>query len=207
MGSIYDFAHNVYHQDVVYPVKISERLKNLQQRSPASGGNAVGAEANFACGSFVRFWVLIDAENGCVESVNFASNGCGFMVAAADVLASMVVKRKLADLHGLALADLRDLLHVDFGELPISRVGCAEAAINALRTAFSDYRSRQLEEFCGEKALICTCFGVTEETIESLINERSLTSADDVTRLSNAGSGCGSCRMLIQEIVDSRDVT
>jgi len=66
------------------------------------------------------------------------------------------------------------------------------------------YRERRVEEFQGEKALICTCFGVSEETIVTAISENSLSDVDQVVDLCRAGSGCGSCRMLIQELVDMR---
>jgi NAD(P)H-nitrite reductase large subunit len=43
---------------------------------------------------------------------------------------------------------------------------------------------------------------VTETTIERLINERSLQTVEEVTRACNAGGGCGSCRPIIQEMLD-----
>ena len=90
-----------------------------------------------------------------------------------------------------------------FGEFPPDRHQCATVCIEALRGAFADFRIRQIEEFQGEKALICTCFGVSEETIESHIRKCRLETVDEVARACNAGSGCGSCRMLIQEIIDA----
>lgn len=124
------------------------------------------------------------------------------MLAAADALAEYVSKKDLADLHGLADAELNKQIQTSLGDVPSDRRECVTACIEALRSAFSDHRARQIEEFRGEKALICTCFGVPEETIETLIATGSLTTVDQVTRLCNAGSGCGSCRMLIQGMID-----
>jgi NifU-like protein len=61
----------------------------------------------------------------------------------------------------------------------------------------------QIEEFTGEKALICTCFGVSEETIERVIANNRCETVEEVSQKCNAGSGCGSCQPLIQEIIDS----
>jgi NifU-like protein len=68
----------------------------------------------------------------------------------------------------------------------------------------AEYRRHRIEEFQGEKALICTCFGVSEETIVNVIAENDLTDVDEVSGLCRAGSGCGSCRMLIAELIDSQ---
>jgi NifU-like protein len=85
----------------------------------------------------------------------------------------------------------------------VDRRQCADIAIEALHAAFAHLRSRRIEEFTGEKALICTCFGVSEETIETNIRVRHLKTVDDVADACNAGSGCGSCRMLIDEMLDA----
>jgi NifU-like protein len=108
--------------------------------------------------------------------------------------------KKLADLHGLDHEGLSTI-----GGIARERESCVAAATAALRNAFADFRSRQIEEFRAEKALICTCFGVTEESIESAIRSSGLRTVDEVSSTTNAGSGCGSCRMLIQEMLDGAD--
>jgi NifU-like protein len=72
-----------------------------------------------------------------------------------------------------------------------------------LQDAFADFRAFQIEEFAGEKALICTCFGVSEERIEKAITENNLQTVEEVGEFCRAGTGCGSCQPLIQEIIDS----
>ena len=188
---------------VVYPEKIANRLKHMQHAGMCAGGNAVGTEANFGCGSFVRFSLSIDTGSNSVADAGFISNGCGFMLAAGDVLAESVIKRRLVDLHGLDVADQNNLIANKLGEISAGRQECVDACVDALRAAFADFRSRQIEEFRGEKALICTCFGIAEETIEMQIEKGSLRTVEEVAHVCNAGSGCGSCRMLIQEILDA----
>ena len=193
---------------MVYPEKITRRIERLQHTATCHS-NAIGTEANFSCGSFVRFSLSIDIDGNLVADSAFASNGCGFMLAAADVLAKNIIKRHLVDLHGLNPTQLAELISDQLGEIPPERRECIDACINALRSAFADFRSRQIEEFRGEKAFICTCFGVTEETIESFLLEpgavaTGFLTVDDIARATNAGSGCGSCRMLIQEMLDTR---
>ncbi len=124
------------------------------------------------------------------------------MVAAADVLSEWLREKTLADLHGLAEAELTHIVFEKLCAFPADRVQCAEITFQALRKAMAVYRERRVEEFQGEKALICTCFGVSEETIAAAISENSFTDVDQVVELCRAGSGCGSCRILIQELID-----
>lgn len=192
-------------KSVVYPEKIKQRLAQPRHNGLNAAANATAATANFSCGSFVRFFLSINADGSVVTEASFSSNGCGFMVAVADRLADHIAGKDLTDLHGLAEAELKTQIQTAFGEFPLNRRDCVSACIEALRSAFADHRARQVEEFRGEKALICTCFGVSEETIETLIAKNSLTTVDEVTHLCKAGSGCGSCRMLIQEMLDGRE--
>ena len=205
-----------------YPAKVQKRFDSPRNTSRSEAANANGRSASFLCGSFVSFTLSIDAESKIVASAAFRSNGCGFMVAAADVLAELVTGKHLADLHGLDKTELRQRITDELDAFRIDRSHCVETCIEALRASFADYRTHQLEEFQGEKALICTCFGVSEATIESFLSQPGAASAvssaepvatgfsslpmktvEDVTRICNAGGGCGSCRMLIQEIIDA----
>ena len=90
-------------------------------------------------------------------------------------------------------------------DVPEDRQTCADAASNAVRNAFAFYRRKRMDEFRGERPLICTCFGVTEEAVEVFVGANHPASVDEVSDSLRAGSGCGSCRMLIQEIIDAND--
>jgi|ERR1043166_8361016 NifU-like protein len=186
---------------MVYPDYIKTRVGSLFHNEFVADAVAIATEANFRCGSFVRFSLSID--DGTVTDAGFSSNGCGFMLAAADLLADYVSRKNVTELHGLAVNDLIGHVDVMLGNFPLERRDCVTACVEAVRSAFANFRKDLIEEFRGEKALICTCFGVTEETIETVIVENSLIAVDQVTEICNAGGGCGSCRMLIQEMLDS----
>ena len=187
---------------MVYPDSITVILADLRHFSTALGPGTAGKEVSFTCGSFVRYSLVI--EDGVVSSAMFSSNGCGYMLAAADILAYLVTGEELRELHGLADGRLHEYVAGRIGTAPAGRSECIDASISALRGAFAHFRSVQIEEFRGEKALVCTCFGVTEETIEALLHDAAVETVDDVTRLSRAGGGCGSCTMMIQEMLDNR---
>jgi NifU-like protein len=190
--------------ETFYPAKVNERFCSQRHSRRIVDGNALGVEASFVCGSFVRFSLRIDTSLKAIAEAAFQTNGCGFMIAAADVLADAVTGRRLTELHGLNDAELQGQIENELDSFPQDRRHCGEACVAALHAAFADHRTRQVEEFRGENALICTCFGISEETIESCISENGVTTVEAVTDRCKAGSGCGSCRMLIQEVIDIR---
>lgn len=128
------------------------------------------------------------------------------MIAAADVICEALTGRELVDLHALDEGEFTARVEAEIGPVPLERRQCAHVVLEAVRAALADYRSLLIEEFRGEKALICTCFGVSEETIETFISANSPDSVEEVTSACRAGAGCGSCRMLIQEMIDEQKI-
>lgn len=185
-----------------YPEKIGERFYKLQNVKSIEGANSVGTGASFSCGSFVRLYLSIDIETKEIKNAVFKSNGCGFALAAADVLTENLKGKRLNELHGANNDGLKRIIEAELGSFNASRRDCLEICLDALHRALNDFRSLQIEEFQGEKALICTCFGVAEETIERLIAVENAESVEEIGKLCNAGTGCGSCRFLIQELID-----
>jgi NifU-like protein len=182
-----------------YNEKISERFHNPQNGGKCEFANAVGTSASFVCGSVLRFTLQISDQK--IADAKFQVSGCGHLIAVADLLAEVVVNTQLTELNGLE--SFTQIVEEKLGKFPFERTHCLNLAIESLQSAFNDFRSRQLVEFSGEKALICTCFGVSEETIEKIIEENSCQTVEEVSDICNAGSGCGSCQPLIQEIIDA----
>ena len=179
----------------VYPEEIALLIRSPRFSRAVPDTNAEGTDARLDCGCFVRVELRI-SEEGLIEDIGFRSNGCGFMVAAAESLARSINGRPLTGLSGIPDISL---------ELPDDRRGCERAVSEAFRKAFASYRQKLVAEFRGEKPLICTCFGVPEETVEAYVAANHPESVDEVSKRLRAGNGCGSCRMLIQEIIDAND--
>jgi NifU-like protein len=146
----------------------------------------------------------MEEDSSSIAAVRFRTNGCGFMIAAADALCDWLHGKLLSDLHGLNGEEMMSVIGRELGSFPADRKQCANVVFQALRAAMSLHRERRIEEFQGEKALICTCFGVSEETILTAIAENGFTEVEQVSDAYRAGSGCGSCRFLIQELIDMR---
>lgn len=126
------------------------------------------------------------------------------MIAAAAALADNFNETELASLKGAKEKEIAAHIEELLGKFPADRRNCLLTVIEAFRAALADHRNRVIEEFSGEKALVCTCFGITEERVIEVISIENVTEVSQVSDLCNAGSGCGSCRLLIQEYIDIR---
>ncbi len=186
-----------------YPEKISEKFHAPKNVGKAASANAVGTSATFVCGVILRLTLRIETNTKEILDARFQTNGCGFLVASAEVLTEKIVGKRLVELHGLDKQNLQTEIESELGIFENYRRHCLDLTFDALQNSFADFRARQIEEFSGEKALICTCFGVSEETIERLIKEKSLETVEEITDVCSAGGGCGSCQPLIQEIIDT----
>ncbi len=185
-----------------YPERINERFQQPKNAGELNGANAVGTSASFVCGAFGRFYLQIEVETKKILAAKFKSNGCGFLIAAADALADKIVGRRLNEMHGSDREFLTLQIENELGNFPDPRRHCLKLCLEAAQTAFADFRASQITEFSSETALICTCFGISEETIENVIRANTLETVEEVTKCCGAGGGCGSCQPLIQETLD-----
>lgn len=195
----------VYSVSPVYSKNVSERLHSRIRRKPLENADATGVAVALECGTNIKFYLPIEEQTGAICDLTFRSNGCGFMLAAADTIAEILNGNNLGNLHGLRPEELTSEIKNAIGSWPSYREHCIVAVLDAIRNAFAEYRRARIEEFAGERALICTCFGVSEERIENTIRNHSARTVEDIGRLTNAGTGCGSCQMLIREMIDAAE--
>jgi NifU-like protein len=171
-----------------YPARINEHFLNPRNVGEAEGADAISEAGSLSCGSLLRLSLKIDAGMQRITDAKFKATGCGFLIANASVLTETI-----KDLAISRAATLDEIAVTDwFAAL------CREALLAAL----ANYHNATREEWTGDEALICTCFGVSEKSIESVIHTRSLRTVEQVTRTCNAGGGCQSCRPLIEDILD-----
>jgi NifU-like protein len=159
-----------------------------------------GRSASFTCGAHVRFSIQVDEEHS-ISQARFRAVGCDVLVAAASMLTEQIERVTTAE--AAAIGQEPAVLSEQMGT---ENVRCVELACEALLAAIRDYSNAAREDWAGDEALICTCFFVSERTIEREIQTRRLTTVAEVTRICNAGGGCGSCHQLIQEILEANDL-
>ena len=153
-----------------------------------------GRSASLSCGALIRFSIQLD-EGHSISQARFRAAGCDVLVGAGSVLTEQVQGMTTAEAAGIEPVTLSQ-------QIGAENVQCVELACNALVEAIREYSNAAREDWAGDEALICTCFFVSERTIEREIQTRGLTTVAEVTRVCNAGGGCGSCHQLIQEILE-----
>jgi len=170
-------------------VQLFDHFFNPRNVGDADEPSFTGRAASLVCGAHVRFSIQVDEEQR-ISQARFRAVGCDVLTAAASMLTEQVT--------GLTTAEA--------AMLDAAATNCAVLARNALLDAIREYSKAARDDWAGDEALICTCFFVSERTIEREIQTRGLATVAEVTRACNAGGGCGSCHQLIQEILESNDL-
>ena len=174
----------------------------FQPRNVGDAGEPrfMGRSASLSCGALIRFSIQVDEAHS-ISQARFRAAGCDVLVAAASVLTEQVQGMNTAE--AAAIGQDAAVLSKQLGT---EKVRCVELACNAMLDAIREYSNAARDDWAGDEALICTCLFVSERTIEREIQTRGLTTVAEVTRVCNAGGGCGSCHQLIQEILGANDL-
>jgi NifU-like protein len=181
-----------------YPNRINEHFLSPRNVGEVEGANGIGEAGSFTCGAILRLSLKIDAAEQQIQEVKFKAVGCGFLIASASAWTETIKETaigKAALLEDNAVTDW-------FEAFPPERKHCAALCREALHAALANYHNAAREEWTGDEALICTCFCVSEKTIEQAIETRSLRTVREVTRACHAGGGCQSCHPLIVDIIE-----
>ena len=137
-----------------------------------------------------------------MSQARFRAAGCDVLVASASLLTEQVTGLSTAE--AASIGQNPEKLRKRLG---VENEDCVKLACQALLDAVREFSNAAREDWAGDEALICTCFFVSERTIEREIQTHALTTVAEVTRACNAGGGCGSCHPLIQEILETNDLS
>ncbi|HKQ52343.1 MAG TPA: iron-sulfur cluster assembly scaffold protein [Pyrinomonadaceae bacterium] len=181
-----------------YPARVNEHFLHPRNVGEAAEPRVAGEAGSLACGAILVLTLNIDSRSQQITDARFKAVGCGYLVAAASVLTETI-----KDLSPGRAAVLSETAVTDWlGQMPAEREHCARLCREALNAALANYHSAAREEWAGDEALICTCFCVSERTIERVVKARSLRTVEEVTRACHAGGGCRSCHPLIADLLD-----
>ena len=160
----------------------------------------VGSVASVNCGAVLRVSLRVD-EAQRITAAKFKVSGCSYLVASCSVLSTALTGKTTGE--AALMCQPSTALHSLLGEdSPAEKRDCLALASRGFIAAISNYSDAVREEWSGAEALICTCFGVSEKTIEAAIQTGGLRTIAEVTKASNAGAGCRSCYSLIEDILD-----
>ncbi len=182
-----------------------DHFLNPRNTGDAGEPSFAGRSASLTCGAHVRFSIQVD-ETHTVSEARFRAAGCNVLVAAASLLTEQVKGLTTAEAAAIGQDPTRLSTLLSDSLESFANAQCVELACEALLDAIREYSNAARDDWAGDEALICTCFFVSERTIEREIQARGLTTVAEVTAVCNAGAGCGSCHQLIQEILATNDL-
>ena len=189
-----------------YPETVLRRLSDLRHvAEPGEDVATVGVSADFNCGASVSVSMEIDRESKLLSKVSFTSNGCGFAVSFAEHVAEAIEGRPLTELNGDWKAECYRSFVAEAGPIQSVRMPCLAMVADAFGSALSAYRTKAVSGFEGDSPLVCSCFGVSEDVLLKILDEGRASTVPELTEISNAGAGCGSCLMILRELVESRE--
>jgi len=177
----------------------AELFFNPKHVGDATEPSFIGRSASFHCGATLRVSLHVD-ESQRITEAKFKAAGCSVLVASASLLMDQVPGKTTGE--AAALGQSVETLKAKLGDLPAERSECPALACEALVAAIQKYSDVAREEWEGDEALICTCFCVSERTIEREIQTHELRTIAEVTAACRAGAGCRSCYPLIEDILD-----
>ncbi len=183
-------------------VLLTEHFFRPRNVGDAREPSFTGRSASLECGAAVRLSIQVDESHN-VSQARFRAAGCSVLIASLSLLTERVLGKTTAEAS--VVGQSPQALFDELGSVEFGREHCTVLASEALLAAIREYSDAARDEWAGEEALICTCFFVSERTIEREIQTHGLATVAEVTKACNAGAGCGSCHQLIQEILETVD--
>ncbi len=181
-----------------YTDKVLEHFRNPRNVGVIPEADGVGEVGSMACGDALKFTFKLDAAKERIVDAKFQTFGCASAIASSSALTEMVKGMTLEEAAKVTNQDIADFL----GGLPEQKMHCSVLGREALEAAIHNYRTGEEGKPLFEGRVVCKCFGVTEEEIERVVKENSLTSVEEVTNYCKAGGACGNCKDDIMEIIE-----
>lgn len=181
-----------------YTDKVKDYFLHPRNAGVVENPDGVGMEGSMACGDALKISFKLD-ENKRICEAKFQTFGCASAIASASILTEMMLGKTVEEAAGITNQDIVN----ELGGLPKEKIHCSVMGQEALEAAIAYYRNggKPVEKPAHQGRVVCNCFGITEtEIVEAILADR-LTTVEQITENTKAGSGCGSCLEDIEEIL------
>ncbi|MGL5062909.1 MAG: Fe-S cluster assembly protein NifU [Microcoleus sp.] len=191
--AMWDYTDKVL--DLFYNPKNQGAIEETNESGIAVVFGEVGS---IACGDALRLHLKIEVEADKILDARFQTFGCTSAIASSSALTEIIKGLTLDAALNVSNRDIADYL----GGLPEEKMHCSVMGQEALEAAIFKYRGIEVEHHDeDEGALICSCFGVSDNRIRRVVIENNLTTVEQVTSYVKAGGGCSSCAAQIEDLI------
>ncbi len=121
----------------MYSEKVMDHFSNPRNVGEVSEPNAVGQVGNPKCGDIMKMTMKI--EDGVIRDVKFKTFGCGAAVATSSMATELVKGKTVEEALKLTNSAVAEALD----GLPPQKLHCSVLAEEAIKSAISDYYTRQ----------------------------------------------------------------
>ncbi|MEE0438976.1 MAG: Fe-S cluster assembly scaffold protein NifU [Ruminococcus sp.] len=122
---------------MLYSEKVLDHFTNPRNVGEIEDANAVGEVGNAKCGDIMKIYMKI--QDNVIQDVKFKTFGCGAAVATSSMATEMIKGKSVDDALGLTNKAVMEALD----GLPAVKVHCSVLAEQAIKSALSDYYTRQ----------------------------------------------------------------
>lgn len=160
--------------------------------------NGRGIVGNIICGD--QMLVLLKIEDDIIKDVRWKTYGCASAIASTSMMSEIIKGMTITDAYEITPEKIAEKL----GGLPDNKFHCSVLGDKSLRKAINDYlRKTDRETFYEvESRTVCACVGVTDEDVRLAVADGAKT-FEEVQAITGAGTHCGGCKKVVQEVIDA----
>jgi len=125
--------------------KVIEHFSNPRNVGMIENPEAKGSMVNPICGDVTEIYLRI--KDGVVEDAKFKSFGCAVTIASASVFTEKIKGKEIAKLVSgndeEVISELVGLIESELGELPVQKLHCPPATVQAFLEAILRYQEKE----------------------------------------------------------------
>ena len=123
----------------MYSEKVMDHFQHPRNVGEIENASGVGTVGNAKCGDIMRIYLNIDDETHIIRDCKFKTFGCGAAIATSSMATELIKGKSIDD----ALKLTNDAVVEALDGLPAVKIHCSVLAEQAVRSALSDYYTKQ----------------------------------------------------------------
>ncbi len=122
---------------MAYSEKVLDHFANPRNVGELENADGIGEVGNARCGDIMKMYIKVD--NDTITDVKFKTFGCGAAIATSSMATEMIKGKSINDALNLTNTAVMEALD----GLPPVKVHCSVLAEQAIKSALSDYYTKQ----------------------------------------------------------------